>query len=63
MTKDNQGAGPRIGVLSRKGSKVYQRVTGNEGPSPSLKRYLKARKARQKEQPAQLVRDKQGKAK
>ena len=58
MTKDNRGAEPRIGVLSRKGSKVYQRITGNEGPSPRLKRYLKAR---QKEQPAQLVRDKHGK--
>lgn len=59
MTKDNQGAEARSRVLSRKGTKVYQLVTGNEGPSPLLKRYLKLR---QKERPARLVGDKPGKA-
>ena len=52
MTKDNQGTATRSHTLSRKGVAVYQRVTGNEGPSPLMKLYLKSR---QKRQPAQLT--------
>ena len=52
MTKNNKDTGTRSSALSRKEVEVYQRVTGNEGPSPLMKRYLTSR---QKKQPAQLA--------
>ena len=44
MTKNNKDTGNRSSALSRKKAEVYQRVTGNEGPSPLMKRYLRSRK-------------------
>ena len=43
MIKDNQRTGVPSHALSDKSVKVFQRVTGNEGPSPMMKRYLKSR--------------------
>ena len=43
MTKYDRRAGALSHVLPRKSVKVFQRVTGNEGPSPLMKRYLKSR--------------------
>jgi hypothetical protein len=47
MTTDKQDERNESRVLSRKGVEIYQRVTGNEGPSPLMKRYLKFREKRQ----------------
>ena len=47
MTKNNKDTGTRSSALSRKKAEVYQRVTGNEGPSPLMKRYLTSRQKRQ----------------
>ena len=52
MTKNNKDTGTRSSALSRKEVEVYQRVTGNEGPSPLMKRYLASRQKRQPTQPA-----------
>ena len=52
MTKNNKDTGTRSSALSRKKAEVYQRVTGNEGPSPLMKRYLTSRQKRQPAQPA-----------
>ena len=59
MTKNNKDTGTRSSALSRKKAEVYQRVTGNEGPSPLMKRYLTSR---QKRQPAQPVGNELGKS-
>ena len=47
MTKESEGKEIQSRVLSRKEDEVYQNVTGNEGPSPLMKRYLKLRQKRQ----------------
>ena len=44
MTKNNKGTGTGSSALLRKKFEAYQRVTGNEGPSPLMKRYLRSRK-------------------
>ena len=43
MIKDSQRTGVPFHALLDKSVKVFQRVTGNEGPSPMMKRYLKSR--------------------
>lgn len=51
MIKDNQRTGVPSHALSDKSVKVFQRVTGNEGPSPMMKRYLKSRQKGQLARP------------
>ena len=51
MFKDNQRTGAPSHVLSHKSVKVFQSVTGNEGPSPLMKRYLKSRQKGQLARP------------
>jgi hypothetical protein len=43
MTKNIQKRGTRSQAQLGKGTTLYQRVTGNEGPSPLLKQYLRSR--------------------
>jgi hypothetical protein len=47
MVKENQRTGTSSRILPLKSVKVFQRVTGNEGPSPLMKRYLKSRQKRE----------------
>ena len=61
MTKNNKDIGTRSSALSRKNAEVYQRVTGNEGPSPLMKRDLNLR-SRQKRQSVQPVGNEFGKS-
>jgi hypothetical protein len=51
MTKNKQASVDQRRALPRKGVKAYQRVTGNEGPSPVMKQYLKTRQKGQSSRP------------
>jgi hypothetical protein len=52
MAKHEENAGTDPKIWREPAAKTYQSITGNEGPSPLMKRYLKLLKEEQIVQPA-----------